>query len=195
MSHGSSRWLAVTMLVVGVTLSACGSSSASPTLVATPTPATPTATPAAATKTPTGPTAGYTTTQAAANCPTGATVGAALGISLPNPVGVVGGGGTQLPAGATGVACEYAGQGLNVIIELISNINPSSISLFSDKFPVPYKSVSGVGDQARSFSQSLNAGKDNEGVVATKGSTLVAITATATPASLAQVEALVSQLL
>ena len=38
-------------------------------------------------------------------------------------------------------------------------------------------------------------GKFNEGVVATKGKTLVAITATATPASLAQVEALVSQLL
>jgi hypothetical protein len=195
MSHGKSRWLAVTMLVFGVTLSACGSSSASPAPVATPTPATPTATPVAITKAPTGPTAAIATTQAAASCPTGATVGAALGINLPNPIGVVGGGGTQLPAGATGAACEYAGKGLNVIIVLVANINPSSISLFSDKFPVAYKSVSGVGDQARSFSQSLNAGKDNEGVVATKGSTLVAITATATPASLAQIEALVSQLL
>lgn len=48
---------------------------------------------------------------------------------------------------------------------------------------------------ARTFLQSLNCGQDNEGVVATKSSDLVAITATATPASLAQVEALVSQLL
>ena len=53
----------------------------------------------------------------------------------------------------------------------------------------------GVGDQARAFTQPLGAGKDNEEVVATKGSTLVAITATATPATLAQVEALVKQLL
>jgi hypothetical protein len=82
-----------------------------------------------------------------------------------------------------------------VIIELIRNIDPASIALFSSKFPVAYASVSGVGDQARSFSQPLNGGKDNEGVVATKGTTLVAITATATPASLAQLEALVSQLL
>jgi hypothetical protein len=79
------------------------------------------------------------------------------------------------------VACEYAGTALNVIIELISNIDPTSISLFSGRFPVPYASV--------------GAGKDNEGVVATKGSNLVSITATATPATLAQVEALVSQLL
>jgi hypothetical protein len=55
--------------------------------------------------------------------------------------------------------------------------------------------VSGVGDQARSFQQALNGGRDNEGLVATKGSTLVDITATATPATLAQLEALVSQLL
>jgi len=93
------------------------------------------------------------------------------------------------------VACEYKGTSLNVIIELIKNIDPSSISLFSSKYPVPYASVSGVGDQARSFSQALGGGKDNEGVVATKGSNLVAIIATDTPASLAQIEALVNQLL
>ncbi len=135
------------------------------------------------------------TTTAAGSCPSGATVGAALGVTLPDPVGVKGGGGTQLPAGATGMACEYAGKGLNVIIEMISNIDPSSISLFSSKFPVPYASVSGVGDQARSFLAPLGGGKNNEGIVATKGSTLVDITATATPASLAQLEALVNQLL
>jgi hypothetical protein len=55
--------------------------------------------------------------------------------------------------------------------------------------------VSGVGDQARFFKVSIDGGKDNEGVVATKGSTLVSITPTATPASLAAIEALVNQLL
>lgn len=84
---------------------------------------------------------------------------------------------------------------MNVIIELIRNISPSYIAKFSTKFPVTFTSVSGVGDQARSFSVSLGGGKDNEGVVATKGSTLVDIVATATPASLSQLESLVGQLL
>jgi hypothetical protein len=82
-----------------------------------------------------------------------------------------------------------------VIIELISNIAPSSITNFTKNFPVPPAAVSGVGDHAYSFSQSLGAGKVNEGVVATKGSTLVSIGATYTPATLAQVEALVNSLL
>jgi hypothetical protein len=82
----------------------------------------------------------------------------------------------------------------NVLIELIANISPSYIAQFSGKFPVGFKSVSGVGDEARSFSQALGGGKDNEGVVATKGSTIVAIVATDPPASLTQIEALVNQL-
>jgi hypothetical protein len=82
-----------------------------------------------------------------------------------------------------------------VIIEVLRNISPSFISKFSSQFPVAFKSVSGVGDQARSFTEPIGGGRDNEGVVATEGSTLVAIVATATPASLVQVEALVNQLL
>jgi hypothetical protein len=134
-------------------------------------------------------------TPAPPGCPTAATVGAALGITLPKPTGVPYSGGTPLPAGATGIACEYHAQSYNVIIELLANIDPSYISQFSNHFPVPYASVSGVGDQARSFMQSIGGGKDNEGVVATKGRNLVALVATATPASLAQIEALVNQLL
>jgi hypothetical protein len=191
MSHNSPRWLAITALVLGVIVSACGSSSGTPSTTATAATAATKAAPIAATTAIASPAA----TQAAASCPTAATVGAALGITVNKPVGVAGGGGTQLPAGAKGLACDYSGTGLNVIIEVISNIDPSSITLFSSKFPVAYASVSGVGDQARSFSQPLNGGKDNEGVVATKGSTLVDITATATPASLAQIEALVNHLL
>jgi hypothetical protein len=188
MSHSRPPWLAVTTLVLGVIVSACGSSIATPSTAATVVPTTaPTTAPIA--------TAMTATTALVANCPTGARVGAALGISLPEPVSVKGGGGTSLPAGATGLACEYAGKGFNVIIELINNISPTYIDQFSTKFPVPYTTVSGVGDQARAFSAPLSGGKDNEGVVATKGSSLVAITATDTPASLAQIEALANQLL
>lgn len=188
MSHSHSPWLALTTLVVGATLAACGGSSSATPPAATITAATITAATAA-------PVSSLAATAAADRCPTAATVGGALGISLSKPTGVAGGGGTSLPAGATAVVCDYSGKALNVIIELIANIDPSNIALFSSKFPVPYASVSGVGDQARSFSQPLSAGKDNEGVVATKGSTLVSIVATATPASLAQIEALINQLL
>jgi hypothetical protein len=176
--------LAATALVFSATLTACGSSSgASASTIAGATSAT------------TAPLSSQAATAAAESCPTAAKVGTALGISLPKPTVVPGGGGTPLPAGATGVACEYAGTTLNVLIELITNISPSYIDQFSSNFPVPYTSVSGVGDQARSFYQTLGGGKDNEGVVATKGSNLVSIVATATPASLAQLEALVNQLL
>lgn len=94
----------------------------------------------------------------------------------------------------TGEVCEYHAQTYNVIIERLTNISPSYITQFSAKFPVAFITVSGVGDQARAFSAPLGGGKDNEGVVATKGTTLVAITATSTPASLAQIESLVNQL-
>ena len=55
--------------------------------------------------------------------------------------------------------------------------------------------MSGLSDQATSFYQSLGSGKDNEGVVATKGQTLVSVGATSTPATLSQVDALVNSLL
>jgi hypothetical protein len=196
-SHRSPRWLALTTFILSMVLAACGSSSGgSPSTVVAPPGATPSATAAAsAARATTTPTAVQSTTAGTATCPSAATVGTALGVTLSAPIGVKGGGGKTLPAGATGVACEYAGTAFNVIIELISNIDPTSISLYSSRFPVPYSSVSGIGDQARSFRQTLGAGKDNEGVVATKGSNLVSITATATPATLAQLEALVSQLL
>lgn len=191
MSIRKLRWLALTTLAISAAVGACGSSSGSPTTTA----GTPSVGVASTTSAPAATSAIVTATAASPSCPAAATVDAALGTSLPAPIGITGGGGAPLPAGATGVACEYRGTASNVVIELISNISPSSIALFSSRFPVPYKSVSGVGDQARSFSQPLSGGKDNEGVVATKGTTLVAITATDTPASLAQAEALVNQLL
>jgi hypothetical protein len=171
------RWALGTLCIVGA-VSACGS---------TTTASTPSITPVALNS--------PVVTPAPSGCPTAAKVGAALGITLPKPTGVPYSGGTPLPAGATGIACDYHAQTYNVIIELLKNIDPSYISQFSSHFPVPYVSVSGVGDQARSFTVSIGGGRDNEGVVATKGRNLVALVATATPASLAQIEALVNQLL
>jgi hypothetical protein len=128
-------------------------------------------------------------------------VGTELGLTLANPTNVSGAGTTSLPSGATAFACNYAGASMNVFIEWVANIDPSNISLFSGTFPVPYTSVSGVGDQARYFSQPLAAGNTNAGMVATKGSNLkgssflMYVVATATPASLARIEALVNLLL
>ena len=133
---------------------------------------------------------------AAIGCPTEAVVGSALGITVSAPVVVHGTvGSTPLPPGATGLACEYRGASLNVLIERLTNVSPSYLGAFTAHFPVAPVSVSGLGDQADAFSQSLGAGKDNEGVVAAKGSTIIDVVATATPASLDQVEALVSSLL
>ncbi len=181
MTRSNSRWIPLIALAFAAPLVACGGSS---------TAATPTASsssPATTAPTPTASTA-------AAQCPTGASVGSALGITVPNAVGVAGAA-TPFPAPVTGIVCDYHGAGDNVIIEVLMNINPSIISNFTAHFVGTVKSVSGVGDQATSFFQSLGGGKDNEGVVATKGSTLVSIGATATPASLSQVEALVNSLL
>ena len=114
---------------------------------------------------------------------------------LPDATGVAGGGGTQLPGGATGLVCDYHTTSENVIIVKITNISASYLSQFSKNFPGGFKNVPGLGDQARSFFQTLAPGKNNEGVVAAKGSTIVSIGATYTPASLSQIEALVNQLL
>ena len=176
--------MALATVVVIANVAACGgSSSGSPS----PSASVPSAPPVAL--------ATPKTTAAPASCPTGARVGSALGITLPKPVGVAATGATTLPAGVTGEVCEYHAQTYNVIIERLTNISPSYITQFSAKFPTAFITVSGVGDQARAFSAPLGGGKDNEGVVATKGTTLVAITATDTPATLAQIEALVNQLL
>ena len=169
--------VATAVVAAVVALTACGSSSTA--ALVTPSPS---------------PIPSPKITAAPRTCPTAARIDAALGVTVAAPVGVAGAGGTELPAGAKGQACEYAGKSENVIIIIVTNISPDYISKFSDRFPVPYASVSGVGDQARAFRQQLDNG-DNEGVVATKGTTIVSITATRTPASLAQVENLVSQLL
>lgn len=180
MTGSNARWIPLIALTFAATLAACGgSSTTSSSTAATPTVAAPTPTAAAA----------------AAQCPSGSTVGSALGTTLPDAVGVVGGGSTQLPAGATGIVCEYHTTTENVLITVLQNIPASTISQFSAKFPVAFKSVSGVGDEARAFDVPLGGGKDNIGLVAAKGTTVVSMVATATPATLSQMEALVNSLL
>ena len=184
------RRLSLATLAIGALLAACGGSSTpAPTSV----PTAPAATTVAATPTPTGP--APSGAPAAASCPTAATVATALGVTLPEPVSVPGGGGTPLPVGATGVACEYHGATLNVIIELIANIDPSAI--FELQRPLPGRLQAGVRRRRPGSFVPPGAERrqEQQGVVATKGRALVDVTATATPASLAQVEALVAQLL
>lgn len=166
-------------IIAALALGACGSSSSTAASIVSSSPS---------------PVPSLKTSPAPRSCPTAARVNGALGTSVRTPVSVVGAGSTQLPAGATGQSCEYPGTSENVIIIVVTNIDPSNISKFSDRFPAPYTSVSGVGDQARAFKVQLGGGKDNEGVVATKGTTIIALTATATPASLAQIGALINQL-
>ena len=179
------RWIPLIALPFAATLAACGGSSTNPTASTSSSAA---ATPTVAAPTPTASTA-------AATCPSGATVGSALGITLPDATNVVGASLATLPAGATGIVCDYKGASDNVLITALQNIPASDISKFSAKFPVTFKPVLGVGDEARSFFQSLGAGRNNEGVVAAKGTTVVAIVATYTPATLSQLEALVNSLL
>jgi hypothetical protein len=181
----ASRWMMLIPLALVAGLAACGGSSTNPTASTSSSAA---ATPTVAAPTPTASTA-------AATCPSGATVGSALGITLPNATGVVGASLAQLPAGATGILCDYKAASDNVLITEFLNVPASDISKFSDKFPVTFKPVSGVGDEARSFFQSLGAGRNNQGVVAAKGTTVVSIVATYTPATLSQLEALVNSLL
>jgi hypothetical protein len=192
MTRNQSRWIPLTAVGFGAMLAACGGSStpaSSSSAAGAPT-ATATAAPTATISIP-------TTVAASSSCPSGSTVTSALGTSaLPNAVGIAPTAATsELPAGATGIVCEYHATTENVIIEVIQNIPSSYISAYSSHFPAGFKTVSGVGDQARSFDQALGGGKDNEGVVATQGTTLVVVDATDTPATISQIESLVSSLL
>jgi hypothetical protein len=133
-----------------------------------------------------------------AQCPTAAQVGAALGMTLPPPRSVSGGGG--LPAGVTGVVCDYRSASSEVLVEVFANVDPSYVqhdeqSIQARSASVRFTPVTGLGDQAVSYSYSLGSGADAEGVLATKGSNFVGVYATRTPASLTQIEHLVSELL
>jgi hypothetical protein len=83
---------------------------------------------------------------------------------------------------------------------MVSNISSSYVAqqeqaVTSRSATVKFTSVSGVGDQAVTYDYTFSGSFTAEGVLATKGSNFVAISATRTPATLSQVETLVNQLL
>src|ERR1700690_1224176 len=130
MASGSVRRLAVGLTAIGLVVAACGGTTGgAPTTAPTVPAATGPAATVAPLATPTvAPGASVSVTAAAPGCPTGATVGAALGITLPAPVSVKGGGGEKLPAGATGISCEYHAASYNVILEVLTGVPPAFIS-------------------------------------------------------------------
>ena len=180
-----SRSFAFVVLLAAVFVAGCGSATSSSSSVA------PTATVSPAATSSSGTPA--STSGGAVTCPSGPQISSALGLLLPNATQITSGT-VQLPAGATAIACDYHASTANVLIEVLTNVNPALISQFSAKFPAAYSSVSGVGDQARSFVVPLGTG-NNEGIVASKGSTMVSIVATRTPASITQLGSLASAIL
>jgi hypothetical protein len=132
------------------------------------------------------------------DCPTSQDVGAALGMTLPSPTRVSGG--NSLPPGATGVVCNYLTPSFDVLVEVFAGVSPSYVTqgeqAVQKRSPsVKFTPLSGVGDQAVSYSYRLSGGADAEGILATKGSSFVGVFATRTPASLSQIQALVNHLL
>ena len=187
--------LPAAVVVIAVILGACGAST-SPlaSTAASPGSSGGTASPAAST----GAIPTVLATTASLACPAAPIVDAALGVTVAPPVNVTGGSpSATFPPGALVIVCEYVGvgEGQNVVIGLLDNMPASTIDTYSNRFPVPFSAVPGLGDDARAWRQTLSSGVTNEGVVAVSGSNLVNITATGTPATLAQVEALVRSLL
>jgi len=156
-SHSNSRWLAVIMLVLVVTLSACGGFERRIRRRPPPPPHRPRI--HAARHPRIGhrhPRIGHRHgaleprvdpgSRQLPHCRDGRH---ALGITVSKPIGVAGGW-SSASGRCDGPRPATTAHRPNVIIELISNIDPTSISQFSSKFRWPTASVSGVGDQARS---------------------------------------------
>jgi hypothetical protein len=111
------------ILVAPVAAACGGSSGGAPTTGASATaaPTVPGATPAPVATGPSTLVAPVATTgpsPSTVRCPTAATVGSALGITVSQPVAVPGGGGTPLPAGTTGVSCDHRAAAASVLIEV-----------------------------------------------------------------------------
>ncbi|MGD0372634.1 MAG: hypothetical protein ABSC16_13165 [Candidatus Dormibacteria bacterium] len=193
------------MLVAGLmaaaAVTACGSSSSSPSSSSAP--ATATATPAA-TPTPT-PTAAIIDT---ASCPAPSAVNSALGTDFTTSTTVssaklV----ATLPSGAGHIACAYTSGSAGVILILLNNM-PASLftseeqdvmALLSDRgfnvSGVTTTPVSGLGDEAVSFTSPSVLYGSAVGVDVQQGTNrVVAFEAEATP-SLSAVESLATQLL
>jgi len=175
-----------------VGVAACGGSSggsapssSGPAQSATPTPAA----------SGTTPTPGSGT--ATLSCPTAAEVGAALGLTVPAP--------TTIGTSASGISCNYLSLSapvLDVEISIVHDIPTAylgtaeaSMQASAATVGFAFTPVSGVGDQAYSYSYSLGSSETALGILAVKGTTFVGIACTRTTATLTQVEAYVNQLL
>lgn len=148
-----------------------------------------------------------TTTAASAHaislvCPSGATVGSTLGRTLPAPTSLPA---SNLPAGESGIACEYAGgTGSAVILDLNTGImHPASALSATESAQeaaaaargghVTFTNVSGVGSGAVIFDFQIT-GQTENGIFAGQGVNGVALVATPA-ATTGQLEALANLLL
>ncbi len=162
-------------------LAACGASSTSSSAKAGTAGGTPT--PAVSTPTP--------STAATLSCPSAATAGAALGLTLPDP--------TSTALGLSGVECNYLSGTSDVLIILVNDVPAAYLSTAEASFAATqsnlnFTAVSGIGDEAYSYSYALGS-NTAEGILAVKGTSFVGLYCTATTATMAQVQVLVKQLL
>ncbi len=187
MVHRHCRWFVVALAFVALT--ACGAStSTAPTPTATAAPSstpTPTATPSP------------TAVAAAPTCPAPSEVGAALGMTLSTPASAA----PNLPVGASGVACSYAGAtgspsyGSTVEVTVAVNYPPAQWDQTVKNEGKPGTGVSGVGDKAEWFTAVIVAASEEQ-LLALQGSTFVAVGEIGEhPAAESKVEALAVQLL
>jgi hypothetical protein len=158
----------------------------------------PTATATPSTAAPTSPATPVTINASA--CPSNSEVGGALGVTLPAPTAVQAAT-SSLPSGATGIGCTYNG-GISEIVEVVLGANvPTSYFAQQEKKlngsaagKVHFTSLSGVGDEAVSYSYSVGT-KTDVGVIARKGSNLAGVFVLGPVVSLSQIESLINQLL
>ena len=175
-------------LLCSVAVAACGSATSSsssssgaagPATVSAPA-STATATPASGTST--------------VSCPSASAVGAALGITVPAP--------TVYGASAAGVSCNYLSGSADVILSIVHGIPTgylaeaeATMQASSASLGLGFTPLSGVGDQAYTYSYTVTASETALGIMAVKGTTYVGIACTGTTTSLSKVETYASQLL
>ena len=117
----------------------------------------------------------------ATSCPSASTVGGDLGgqtVASPTTLSDSG-----LPAGATGISCEYLA-GTSVVIVVVANGVPSSFfsteetseqtSASSAGLNINFAPISGVGSEAASYTYSID-GVSASGVIAQSGSTVAGV--------------------
>ncbi len=183
---------ALLLSLAGVALAACGSTSpgtSSPASTSVPATAAPTPTPTAA--------------AVSISCPAASTVNSGLGVSVDAPKTIPA---TNLPAGDTGVTCEYisiAAQSIVIItlgtgpvaepfIPLLETAEQKAATAQGETFTET--SVSGVGSQAVILTISKTGVPKEDGILAVSGQSGLVITV-APSVSQSQLESFATQLL